>query len=276
MDTIKNLQLLCEISFLMQSEGGIEVVSEEALKKVSNAVGCSAATLFIVDRDTGKLVEAATVGAHKAVVDLIESVDFDMGSGFSAWVAKQRRSVLIPNLREDHHKHFRTFISSPLISGETLIGVMNLGHTDPNAFNDENLRFLDIVAEQFALLIERSRYERELLEKNRELLEAQEEIKKQQQQIVDMERFKVLAQMTASINHEINNPLTTVIGNIELLLMVRANMDDMVIQKLQIVLQEARRIAEITQKFRNMKRVVLENYAGEIGGKMIDIDSSSK
>lgn len=272
-DMIKDIRLLYEISLLLQSDSKTDEIFKEALKKVKDAVGCNSASLFVVDVVTGRLEEVATVGKR---VELIESIDFDLGTGFSAWVAKQRKSVSIPNLSENRHKHFRSFVSTPLISGDTLIGVMNLGHDKPDAFSDENLRFFEIIAEQLALLIERARFEKDLIEKNQELLDAQDEIKKQQKRLIEMERFQVLAQTAASINHEINNPLTTVIGNIELLFMARPNMDKMIARKLTTVLQEARRIAEITQKLRAVKRVVLEDYLPKTGEKMVDIESSSK
>lgn len=272
-DNIKDIRLLYEISLLLRSDSRPEEIFKDALKKVKDAVGCSSASLFVMDVKSGRLEEVATVGKR---VELIESIDFDLGSGFSAWVAKQRRSVLIPNLRENRHKHFSSFVSTPLISGETLIGVMNLGHNKPDAFSGEDLQFLEIIAEQLALLIERTRFEKELIAKNHKLLDAQDEIKKQQRQLIDMERFQALAQMAASINHEINNPLTTVIGNLELLLMTKPDMDKMIAQKLNTVLQEARRIAEITQKLRTIKRVVLENYLENTDEKMVDLESSSK
>ena len=273
-DMIKDIRLLYEISLLLRSDSKPEEIFKEALKKVKDAVGCNSASLFVADVVTGRLEEVATVGKR---VELIESIDFDLGTGFSAWVAKQRKSVLIPNLSENRHKHFRSFVSTPLISGDTLIGVMNLGHDKPDAFSEENLQFFEIIAEQLALLIERTRFEKELIEKNQELLDAQDEIKKQQKQLIEMERFQALAQMAASINHEINNPLTTVIGNLELLFMAKPNMDKMIAQKLTTVLQEARRIAEITQKLRTYQASCPRGLPSEnTGEKMVDIESSSK
>jgi signal transduction histidine kinase len=69
--------------------------------------------------------------------------------------------------------------------------------------------------------------------------------------------------MTASINHEINNPLTTVIGNIELLLMANPHFDDRVKNRLNIILEEARRIGDITNHLRDMKKKYIPKYLGE-------------
>ena len=90
-----------------------------------------------------------------------------------------------------------------------------------------------------------------------------------------MEKYQVLGQVAASINHEINNPLTTIIGNIELILMTDTGLDEKIRKKLAVVKDEAHRIAKIVEKLRDVKKVVVEDYLGRYGEKMIDIDSSS-
>lgn len=271
-DSIDGMKVLCEISTLIRSDSELRDKFVQALNKVKDAVRCHSASLFIYDEATGRLEEAASVGSR---VNLIESIDFDLGAGFSAWVAKQRRSVLIPNLRKERSEGFRCFGSVPLISGEKLIGVMNLGHREPNALTEEHMQFLEIVAGQLGHVIERTRFERELIETNGALLQAQDEIRKQQQQIVEMEKYQVLAQVAASINHEINNPLTTIMGNVDLILLASPDLEPPIRKKLNTVLEEARRIADITKKIRNIKRIVLEDYLERTGEKMIDIESSA-
>ena len=153
---------------------------------------------------------------------------------------------------------------------------MNLGNSEPDAFTEDNLQFLEIIAEQLALLIERTHFEKELIKKNEALLNARNEIKKQQEHIVEMEKTHVIAQMATSVNHEINNPLTTIIGNLELILMSNKDLDPAISRKLNVILQEARRIGKITQKLRNIKRVVVDKYLELTNEDMINLDLSSQ
>ncbi len=271
-DNLKSIRVLYEISSIIQSGTDLDENFLQALTKVSDVIGCHSASLFIHDNDTGKLREAATVGAR---VDLIESIDFDMGKGFSAWVAKQRRPVLIPCLKKDRAEGFRSFLSTPLISGDSLIGVMNLGREESNAFTERHMEFLEIIAVQFAHAIERSNYERELLDKNKDLEAAHKEIVDQQKRIIEMEKYQAIGQMAVSINHEINNPLTTIMGNIELLLMTNPDMSEAVRRKLTVIQTESQRIAGIVEKLRDMKKIVVGNYIGRLEEKMIDLHSSS-
>jgi GAF domain-containing protein len=270
--SLEGLRALHEITTLIRSDSKVEEKFTLALGMVKDTVRCHSASLFIYNEHTGKLEETATVGEK---VDLISSIAFDLGQGFSAWVAKQRRTVLIPHLRKDHPEGFRSFMSVPLLWSEKLIGVMNFGHNDPFAFTEDHMQFLDIAAGQFAYTIERARFERELLEKNAALIDARDEIEKQQHQIIEMEKLKVLVQAAVSINHEINNPLTTIIGTIDLLLISRTDLDPVVRKKLSLMLGEANRIADITKKIRNIKRVVIGDYIDKAGDKMLDIESSA-
>ena len=265
--------MLYEISGLIQSDEKLQEKLLKALEMIQKAVGYDSASLFMCDDQDEKLDEVATVGTR---VELIETTRFEMGKGLSAWVAKQRDSVLLPDVRKKRKGVLRSFISTPLISGDKLIGVINVGHKQPNFFTEDHLRFLEIIAGQLAKTIERTKYENELIENNTALEIAHKEIKRQQKHIIEMEKNQVLAQIAASINHEINNPLTSIIGNIELLLMKGTGMDEVVEQKLKIILKESRRIQKIVEMLREAKKIVVKDYLEKDDEKMIDIFSSAK
>jgi len=271
-DEFGSLRVLYEIRGLIRSGEKLKDKFLRALEMVKSAVECDSASLFIYDEQKGTLEEVATVGTR---VDLIESTKFEMGAGLSAWVAKQRNSVLLPDVRKGQRDGFRSFISTPLIVGDKLTGVINIGHKQKNYFNEKHQRFLEIIASELANTIERSKSEEELVEKNNALVVANKEIEKQQQQIIEMEKYQILTQIAASISHEINNPLTAIIGNIDLILMKNTDIDEITEQKLRIVHKESKRIEKIIKKFRDIKKIVKKDYLGKTGEKMIDIDHSA-
>ncbi|MFC1485809.1 GAF domain-containing protein [Candidatus Latescibacterota bacterium] len=268
---VESLRVLARITSLIRSEEQLEYKFQKALDLTRQVIEYHAASLFLVNDKTGQIEEAAT---HGTKVELIESTQFEMGSGLSAWVAKHRDSVLLPDVRKKREDGFRSFVSSPLVSGDKLVGVLSLGHRESDFFHEDHLKLLGIIAGELALLIDRSRFERELVETNQELLRAQNELEKQQIKLVEMEKYRLLAQVTTSINHEINNPLTSILGNIELILLKYPSLDENLAQKLRIIQEEAARISDIIKKLGETKRIVLKDYLPESETKMLDIDGS--
>jgi signal transduction histidine kinase len=225
------------------------------LSTVRDWINCDAATLFIINQKTGVLEEEVSIGGK---VDLITSIDGGLGDEMKTWMAKQHRSVLIPDFHKEQDIQYRSVISTPLITGDKLIGFINLGAKKPNALNERHMKFLEIIAGQLAYTIERMNFEEELIQKNAALVNARSEIERQQNQILEMEKYQMLGEFASTINHEINNPLTTIIGNIELLLMTHST-DENLRKKLHTILHEAQRIANITEKISILKRSSLEN-----------------
>jgi diguanylate cyclase (GGDEF)-like protein len=89
---------------------------------------------------------------------LIAGVEFDNGSGFSAWVAKQKRIIILPDLhrgrRADNVK-VASFASIPLMVQGELIGVLNLSHSRPKVFQEDQGRMMSLIASQAASIIQR-------------------------------------------------------------------------------------------------------------------------
>jgi len=83
------------------------------------------------------------------------------------------------------------------------------------------------------------------------------------------ERLNAIIETAVTVNHEINNPLTAVLGNVQLLLMRSGNLDDETIRKLKVVEESAIRIKEVTQKLMNISNDAVTEYTP--GSKMIDL-----
>jgi signal transduction histidine kinase len=83
------------------------------------------------------------------------------------------------------------------------------------------------------------------------------------------ERAKAIRQTVTTVNHEINNPLTAVLGNIQLLLMRSEAMDSDLVKKLRIVEESALRIKEVTQKLMTVTGNTVTEYTP--GMDMLDL-----
>ena len=192
----RELIVLNEISSLVQSPEGVDGIFRSVLQKIKELIPYQSASLFIMDPAKKELKEEVSEGAR---VDLIDGIRFEMGTGFSAWVAKEKRTILIPNLRKRRKdSDIKSFLSVPLISSNELIGVLNLGHTTPGAFTEDDLRLTNIIAGQIAATLNRAIYEEELRKKNRELRKAHRELKAAQEHIVELGKLEVIQQIVVT------------------------------------------------------------------------------
>jgi GAF domain-containing protein len=261
------LEVLFKISQVIHSCNEPEDTYQSVLSLLEQLVDFEFAALFIYDDQPKKLKLVASKG-H--AVDLIQPVSFDMGNGLSAWVAKQKRPILLSELhrgKNNDEAPVRSFLSIPLLLGERLIGVMNFGHTLAGSFTRHNLRVLSIAAGQLSVIIERSLYFKQLSETNRQLEEKNSQLEVAQKALLEQERLAAIGEMAVTVNHEINNPLTVIIGNAELLLKDLTGSEPKILKKIDNIISESRRIAEITRAIRRIEKPVSEAYLP--GGAMM-------
>ncbi len=97
-------------------------------------------------------------------------------------------------------------------------------------------------------------------------------VKKLEQEKIEKERMTAIVQAMATVNHEINNPLTPILGNLELIMEEAHLLPDSIRTRLKNIQENARRIAENVQKMRNISRPVFKQYYD--GEMIIDLDKS--
>ncbi len=110
----------------------------------------------------------------------------------------------------------RTIVCIPLPSprGDTQappIGVLYVDNQKTSApFSPESLRAAEALARHASLSIENAR----LFEREQRTIE---ELRRAQKQLLQSEKLATIGQMAAGIAHEINTPLTYIMGNVELM-----------------------------------------------------------
>jgi diguanylate cyclase (GGDEF)-like protein len=137
---VSDAEVLAELSEIAQRDSAPSTAFRAALDQIRQAVPFENATLFVLDRDTRTLAEAATVGER---IDLIGHVRFERGQGFSSWVAQSRKPVLLNDLHREGGSEaptVRSFLAVPILVSGDLVGVINLSHSRPGAFDEESAK----------------------------------------------------------------------------------------------------------------------------------------
>ncbi|MEE9169313.1 MAG: response regulator [bacterium] len=98
------------------------------------------------------------------------------------------------------------------------------------------------------------------------------EIKRLEAELIEKEKLQLFYETAVAINHEVNNPLAPILGNIQLLLEDKNKLDEETCNRLESIGRNAMRIRQITEKLSKIKRPVHTAYLGDT--KMVDIRES--
>lgn len=211
-----NFEVLTSICKMMEQSTGEKQVFERMLNLIGKSVEFSRASLFLLNKGDNQMEEVASVGKK---VDLIDFVRFDAGLGLSAWVAKEKRPILLSNLRRKRSgEGIKSFLTIPLVLNGELFGVMNFGHIKAHAFEPEDVKFLTLASLPVTLSLERMSYHSKTEKLESELEQAREHATQLQMKISQMESVVPTPQLLENLNEKIKTPLSSIAENAEFLL----------------------------------------------------------
>ncbi len=119
-----------------------------------------------------------------------------------------------------------------------------------------------ILKSKVDLFLELHKQKTVLKKMNQELKRSNQKILEQQKSVIEEERLRVLLQMAGATVHELNQPITTLIGNIQLMEMNKNNPDKIPEQMLKVN-EAAYRIADIMKKNMNIRQDELKPFMDE-------------
>jgi len=112
----------------------------------------------------------------------------------------------------------RSILSIPLKSGSRTDGVIHFASLEKKGFNKIEMDFLLSLGNQIGSAISKAKTFEEASDRARELECLYENLQSAQSQLIQSEKLASLGQLVSSIAHEINNPLTPILGYSQLLI----------------------------------------------------------
>ncbi len=158
---VREISLLYDLSRLVQSATDMNQIYSAVVNQVQQVIPCQNCTLFLLDKTHNRLESKATRGR---VVNLLDHVAFEKGHGISGWVASRGKPLIITDLTQEQNllnvemipPRIRSFVAMPLRVQDNIVGVLNVSHSQSNAFSQEDIQLLTILAGQAAITIERT------------------------------------------------------------------------------------------------------------------------
>jgi len=153
-------KLIEELNDSLKLDTVIRVLSSTVYSLISNNSGV--ALFYLVDNQYQKLNLVYSVKDISDMVILSKEGDI-----FDQWVLRHSSQLIIENLRNDFRfdydsidagdkRPIASLISSPLVSNNSLMGLLRLENKNAGFFNQDDLRFLALVADLGAVALENS------------------------------------------------------------------------------------------------------------------------
>jgi len=143
----------------------------------------------------------------------------------------------------------------------------------PSSLTSTHLRFaLRSALERKSLEDTKEQLISQLKRSSLELMQRLENLQQTQHRLIEAERVATLMEMAVAINHEVNNPLSIIEGEAQLLKLQLPNAPATVKRSISRILEAAQRIERLTRRLENLTHPVAVEYIP--GVKMIDIWAS--
>lgn len=189
--TVDKLRMLLDITSKISRSLDLQEVLNLVMDTLDSLIPYDAAGIFVlkcVDPATLSEGEEPCVFQTEAVrgydIEELSDLHLKLGEGIIGHVALTSEPVISPDVRNDPiyinaREETRSEMVAPIISNDEVIGVFDLESDELNAYSDDDLQVLTLLASQVAIIIEKVVLHEQLVEKKR--LEGQLEVARQVQ-----------------------------------------------------------------------------------------------
>ena len=243
-----HLAILLTVAEAVSRTLDVDDVLRTAVEALTRVTGHEIASLHLLSEDGKMLHLRGERGMSPALRGVNQTLP--VGQGLIGRVASTGRTVrveknyadpdLLPAARAAvQREHIRGFVCVPIHSRGRILGTLSLGRKTVDRFAASEITLLEATADQIGLALDNARL---YSEKERQL----EERKRIQAQLVRSEKLSAVGELASGVAHEINNPLTTILGQAHLIL-AHPQATEPVRERARIVTDEAARAARIVQ-----------------------------
>lgn len=189
--TIDKLRMLLDITKEISRSLNLQEVLNLVMDTLDSLIPYDAAGIFVLQCRDKELVpegeepcEFKSEAVRGYDIDELSDLHLKLGEGFIGSVALSGKPIISHDVRNDPvyvnaRDQTRSEMVAPIVSNDEVIGVFDLESDDLNAYSEDDLEVLMLLASQVAIIIEKVMLHEQLIEKKR--LEGQLEVARQVQ-----------------------------------------------------------------------------------------------
>ena len=243
-----HLKILHTVAEAISRTLEVDDVLRTALDALTDVTGHEIASLHLVTADGRHLALRGDRGLspHLREVNRLLPVGKGLIGGVAATGKTLRLAdvsgnarVFKPAQRAVRTDRIRGFVCVPIHSRGRILGTLSLGRRTREPFKEREVALVEATADQIGIALENAR----LYSETRRQLD---ELQIAQAQLIHAEKLSAVGELASGVAHEINNPLTTILGQAHLLV-THPEVSDYVRERLSLIAEEASRAARIVQ-----------------------------
>jgi len=241
-------EVLARLARELASTLEVEPIAKLLARGAAELVNARAAGVFLIEPEDGSLRAMAAYGSD---ADIMRELIFKSGEGAVGRAIVDRRIVTSADVLSDpaiqlaawvreriRSSGYRVVVGVPLLTHDRVIGALGLGADPGSTYSREELQTLEALADQASLAFENAR----LYASARDSLVR---LGEKQVQLVQAAKMSALGQLVSGVAHELNNPLSVIVGYGQLLL--AREVPTAVLRPIELMVSQADRMAKIVR-----------------------------
>ena len=218
-ENLRKISALNAIAATVSQSLKLEEILNTSLEKVREVMRVEAGAIALVDEKSRKLAFNAHLGFQEELMRKANSLK--VGQGLTGRAAESGKPVLAEELSQEaglsefetgmRESGFCSLACIPLRSKEKVLGVMDIASQRVRHFSPQDVELLTSIGNQIGVAIHNARL-------YQDLDKAYKDLKATKAQLFQTAKLSAIGELAAGIAHEIRNPLTTIIGDAQLLM----------------------------------------------------------
>jgi predicted ATPase/signal transduction histidine kinase len=264
-----DLEVGIEAARALSEEVLLDRLVETLMNHLMIQAGADHGVLMMVSGADLQLAAAASVEAGNVRVTLDSGQPLEQMAPASVLNAtmRTRNALVLDDARAEcpeaysadlQRRETRSVLCLPLLKQGMLIGLVYLENSlVPKLFGAERLTMLEILASQAAVSLETARLYARLVEDNQLRAQMEADLRSSRAELARSSHLKVMGELSASIAHEISQPLLGILSNASASLRwLKRDQPDLeeAIQGLEDIRSDSARAADIVQALRALAR----------------------
>ncbi len=213
----RELNALNAMAVIATQSFDLDEILNLTLRQVISLLGAETGSIYLCDLDETTFRRRAGWGQRSAERARLSEIKFT--EGFGDLVTRSRTEVItsdyLPHLPSQVAEFIRadglaSWIWVLLWGKDAPIGIMGISSRESREYTSNDESLLVAIGRQLSTTIEKVRlYE--------ETCRAYEDLRRTQEQLLQSEKMSAVGQLIAGVAHELNNPLTAILGYAQLL-----------------------------------------------------------